>query len=405
MAVQTTGNLSNSVRTLFAADYLQGALNTRLYDQFFQPVSELGMEKAARLGSTLQVPFASVLPIVTAAIPQTVDIIPRVLRDAAATITTTSRGDALQWAERVDIDAYTDIAAERFRAVGSQAERSIDYVALTAALTGTLVQRAAARASLDAGTAGHRLSDAQFGIAAVRLQRMGCPQMRSGNSNYWMALMPGEAYLDLRTGGNVVTVGQYQQAEIILNFELGKVGPFKVISDPGAKVFAAAGAVNASSVATTLAAPLTPFTSNQALATTIEVAAATNMVAGQLLWIGTVETANVFDETAEPVTVASIASTTITIVGSGPNGGLLYDHAVGVTVKNADTVYPVCFGSPYSGAKGYDPETGQFGDVMDPEISGNLKQFWTLGWKWYGGYGLFRQNCILRGEFSSSTDA
>lgn len=407
MAVQTTTNLSNSIRTLYAADYLEGAKPMRLYDQFFQPVSELGMEKAARLGTTLQVPFASVLPITTAAIPQTVDIIPRVLRDAVASITTTSRGDALQWAERVDVDTYTNIAAERYRAVGSQAMRSIDWEAMRVALTGTLLYSAVARASLDAGTAAHRLNDTALTLAATRLQRMGCPQFQSGYAPYWTALMPPEAYNDLRAQGNIVNVGVYagNHDEIILNWELGRVGPFKIVMAPGAKVFGAAGAANASAVNTTLAAPLTPFTSNQALALTIEVAAATNMVAGQLLWIGVTETANTFDETMEPVTVASIASTTITIVGSGPNGGLLFDHAVGVNVRNADSVYPIVFGSPTSGAKAYDNETGEFGEVLDPDISGNLKQFWTLGWKAYFGYGLFRQNCILRGEFSSSTDA
>lgn len=407
MPVQQTTNLTNSIRTLYAADYLMGAGNARLYDQYFQPVSELGMERAARLGATLQVPFVSVIPITTTAIPQNVDIVPRVLRDAVASITTTSRGDALQWNERVDIDAYTNIAAARYAAVGNQAMRSLEWLALQQVLAGTLVQRVVARASLDAGTAAHRATDTTFGLAATRLMRMGCPQMHSGNNNYWMATLPGEAYLDLRTGGNIVNVGVYSgdKTEIILNFELGRVGPFKVISDPNAKVFGGAGSANASAVSTTLAAPLTPFTSNQALALTIEVAAATNMVAGQILWIGTTETANTFDETMEPVTVASIASTTITIVGSGPNGGLLYDHAVGVAVKNADSIYPILFGSPYSGAKAYDPQVGEFGKELDVDISGNLKQFWTLPWKWYGGYGLFRQNCVLRGEVSSSTDA
>lgn len=406
MPVQSTSNLSNSVRTLYAADYMMGAMNERLYDQLFQPVSELGMEKAARLGATLQVPFASVLPIATTAISQTVDIVPRVLRDAVASITTTSRGDALQWAERVDLDAYTNIHAARSAAVGSQAERSIDFVALTQAVTANMVQRTVARASLDAGTTTHRATDTDFSRAATRLQRMLCPQMRSGNAAYWVAIMAGEAYLDLRLGGNIVNVGVYSgnKTEIILNFELGTVGPFKIISSPAAKVFGAAGAANASAVNTTLAAALTPFTSNQALALTIEVAANTNIVAGQILWIGTTETANTLDETMEPVVVSAIATTTITIIGSGPNGGLLYDHAVGVAVKNADSVYPTIFGSPYSGAKAYDTETGEFGKILDPDISGNLKQFWTLGWKAYFGYGLFRQNCILRAEFSSSTD-
>lgn len=402
---QTTSNLSNSVRTLYGAQYLQGAMPERLYDQFAQPVGQLGVEQAARMGATVQVPFASIPPIATAAISQVADITPRTLRDAVASITSTSRGDALQWAELVDIQAYTDIGAERVRAAGGQAARSIDWLAMTAALSGSLVLRAAARASLDAGTSGHRLSDSIISTVETRLAAMGCPYFDFGGGNSWVALMPPEPYHDLRTGGNIVNVGVYQDKEIILNFELGKVGAFKIVRSPFAKVFGAAGADNASNVATTIAAAVTTG-HNNALATGIEVAANTNIVAGDELWIGTEETATTYDPLMERVTVAATPSgTTVSIVGAGPNGGLLYDHPVGHAVRNADSVFPVVYGSPYSMAKLYDAATGEFGKMLDPQVTGYLEQFWTLAWKYYGGYGRFRENCILRGEYAWSGDA
>lgn len=406
MATGTTTLYGDSVRDLYASQYLQGAEDEVLYAQYCQPVGQLGVESAARLGATLYVPFISKLPIATSAISQVADITPRTLRDAKASITTTSRGDAIQTAELVDLNVYTDHAAARVREVGSQASRSIDWYTMSVLMAGTLVQRAAARASLDAGTSGHRLSDASFIQAQTRLQRMGCPTMRSGNANYWTATVPSEAYADLVRSGNVINYGSYAQAsgEIVLNFELGKLGAFKILSSPNAKVFGAAGADNASVVATTIAAPLTAG-HNDALGLSMEVASASNLVVGMQVWLGTEETANTFDSTMEPVTVASIASTTIGIVGTGPNGGLLYDHPVGTSVRNADSVYPVLYGSPFSAAKAFDAQTGEFGTMLDPEWVGNLKQFQNIAWKWYGGVGLYRQNTILRGEYAASYDA
>jgi hypothetical protein len=158
-------------------------------------------------------------------------------------------------------------------------------------------------------------------------------------------------------------------------------------------------------VATTIAASVASTPSNQALSTTIEVASASNIDVGDWLVLGTEETGNTFDETMERVKYVSTSSTTITVVGSGPNGGLLNDHVVGTPVRNADSVYPVLFGSPYSMVKLYDTVTGEFGTPVGPEEGGTVKQFRTLGWKFYGGYGRARENCLVRGEYSTSLEA
>jgi len=93
------------------------------------------------------------------------------------------------------------------------------------------------------------------------------------------------------------------------------------------------------------------------------------------------------------------------VVGSGSNGGLLNDHAVGEAVRNADSVYPVLYGSPYSLVKLYDEPTGEFGTPVGPEEGGLVHQFRSLGWKFYGGYGIARENCLVRGEYASSLEA
>ncbi len=403
---QTTSNLSNSIRTLYAAKYLAAAASVRNYDQFSTPKDYLGVETSARLGSSITLPFLSVLPIATAVISQTLDITPRQFRDIAVTITPTSRGDGVDWAEAVEMQAYTNYGEERFAAIGDQQMRSVEWVAMTAALSGSLVVRGQARASLDAGTTTDRLTDTVISEIQTTLQSLRCPYMIAAEGiNNWVADLHPAAYHDLRVGGNVVSVGIYQDKEIILNFELGKIGPFKLVVSGDAKVFGAAGADNASNAATTIAASL-GGTANQALGSTIEVASASNISAGKWLTIGTEETGTTYDETMERVKWVSTSSTTITVVGAGPNGGLLYDHAVGVAVRNADSVYPAVFGSPYSMVKLYDNAMeSEFGTIVGPQTTGMLDQFGVLGWKWYGGYGRARENCILRGEFSSSLDA
>lgn len=389
---------------MYGNAYLQAAMRTRLYDQFATGQEKYNVEQDARMGSSITLPFLSVLPIATAVISQTADIAPRQFRDSTVVITPTSRADAISWSEAVDIQVFTDYGAGRFAAIGEQQMRSVEWLALSAGLQGSLVNRAAARASLDAGTSGHRLSDAVISEVDTMLRTLRCPYIMDGNTQMWMAVMHPAVFHDLRVGGNVVSVGLYQDKGIILNFELGKIGPFKLIVSGDAKVFGAAGADNASNAATTIAASL-GGTANQALGTTIEVASASNISDGDWLTIGTEETGNTFDENMERVKWVNTSSTTITVVGSGPNGGLLNDHAVGEAVRNADSVYPVLYGSPYSLVKLYDSVTGEFGEVVGPEEGGTVKQFRTLGWKFYGGYGRTRENCLVRGEYATSLEA
>ena len=403
---QTTSNLSNSIRTLYGSKYLEAAAAVRNYDQFSTGKDYYEVETAARLGSSITLPFLSVLPIATAVISQTVDITPRQFRDISVVITPTSRADAVDWAEAVDTQVFTDYGEARYRAIGDQMMRSVEWVAINTALQGSLVQRGAARASLDAGTAGHLLTDANIAEIQTWLQTLRCPYMIAAEGiNNWLALMHPAVYYNLRVGGNIVNVGIYQDKEIILNFELGKVGPFKLLVSGDAKVFAGAGIDNASAVATTIAASL-GGTANQALGTTIEVASASNISVGDWLNIGTEETGNTFDANLERVKWVSTSSTTITVVGAGPNGGLLYDHAVGEAVNNNDNVYPVLYGSPYSMVKLWDNQMeSEFGTIVGPKMQGAVDQFGVLGWKWYGGYGRARENCLVRCEYASGLEA
>ena len=85
--------LSNSIRTQYIEDYLEGAEQERLYDQIAAPIGK-SMETLQR-GSSVQVDFLSDMQPGTTAISEVADITPQALRDATASISPTSRGEAL----------------------------------------------------------------------------------------------------------------------------------------------------------------------------------------------------------------------------------------------------------------------------------------------------------------------
>jgi len=84
---------------------------------------------------------------------------------------------------------------------------------------------------------------------------------------------------------------------------------------------------------------------------------------------------------------------------------LRFDHSSGASVRNADNAYPAVFGGKASLVKVYADSIGEFGSAPILKESGVVNQFSTLGWKFYGGYGLVADNYIARGEYSSSLQA
>lgn len=402
MTVQTTSNLTNSLRVQQAAAYLEAVYGWRIYDQIAIPVPGLSMNDAIR-GSSVQWEFLSSMAPATAALSQVADITPQILYDATASVTPTSRGDALQWSEQLDIQVFTNYAAERMKKLGENAAESIDLLALDAATKGTWVERAAARASLDAGTAAHRASDSVFRKMHSRMLALNVPGFvdSSGMANTWAAIMAPEPFHDISESGRIDSIGLYQDMGIHLNYELAKVGAFRLVVHPRAKTFYSAGLDNATNVATTLNGAVNP------LATTVVTAAdvSANITAGQLWTIGTEESSSTNYPTNERVKVQSAATTTLTITGFGENGGLRFAHASGEAVRNADSVYTIVYAGPASLVKLYDPGVGEFGKVVGPKVEGLLDQFNSVGWKFYGGYGRITENRLVRGEYSASFDA
>ncbi len=407
MAIQTVSAasgaeaLSNAVRTRYLADYIDAAMMARLYDQLASPVGQ-DMGTLAR-GSSVTLNFIADMEPGTSAISETVDITPQTITDGTTTLTPVSRAEALQSSELLLLQSYTPYGAERFRAVGKNMMESVDVLARDVAVTGSLryADAKVARSLLDAGCTSHRADDGLFTQVSTMLSTLKCPMFNIDGQQGWMAIMHPAAYHDIREDGNVVSIAQYQQAGIILNHELGAIGPFRLVVSPWAKVFGAAGADNDDVINTSFVSALTALDKSLKGSTTTHFDSSMN----QWWNVGTEETASTYYSKNERIWTVSYTTSVVTFVGEGANGGLRFDHPTTDLARNADSVYPIVFGGPQSLAKVFQPSIGEFGMVVGPKVDGLVDQFVSLGWKFYGGYGRISENRIVRAEVTSSTDA
>jgi hypothetical protein len=278
----------------------------------------------------------------------------------------------------------------------------IDGLAKDAACQGSLVRRygAAARTSLDPTTAAYELGKAAFFEASTTLANMKVPQYVSPRGKRWIAIIHPYAFKDLLEDTAVLALGEYQKAGIILNNELGELGGFSIVVSPWAKMCYGAGAANGTPIQTTVGVAVSRG------ATSVDVASETSMTEGMRLLVGTQETSNTHYPMNEEVIIAATPTTSaVSIIGQGENGGFRYSHAVGEAVCNDDHVCLNVFGGPESLVKVYDPDVGEYGELIPPYRDGSVKQFVKAGWKWYGQYGRVSENRILRYETCTTITA
>ena len=283
----------------------------------------------------------------------------------------------------------------------------VDFKAMEAALGGSLMYRKpSTRATLDAGSTLDYATDSKFAGIAARLSHFNCPGWEGeGRPTTWAALTDHFVLNDIASGGNVVNVAKYQDGDMVLNNEVGRLHQFRIVASGYAKILFGAAASNTAAVATTLASACTR------LAKTIVVGTTANLAGGQWLNIySSEETGSTFYPANERVKVVGTYSltdngVTVPIVGEGENGGVRFAHAAGTTVDNADSAHIITFAGPQSLVKVYAPVIGEFGELVGPKLQGLAEQWTSFAWKWYGGYGRPSENWLYRGEFAVSEEA
>jgi hypothetical protein len=98
------------------------------------------------------------------------------------------------------------------------------------------------------------------------------------------------------------------------------------------------------------------------------------------------------------------ASTTWGFVGAGPLGGCIFAHSSGEAVTHAAQVHAAVFMTANALPMVYtnDDGLGPDGLIIPPENTGLLKQFNTMGWKGFWGFGRFSENRLYRVEHEPS---
>ena len=400
MAIQQTS--STTILTQYEKRYRDGADYMRLYDQFcgvLRPTLEPKGQTVTVLMGTDLVPRPT-----TAIASQTADFEPQTWGDVSTTVTTDYYHDGVKLHEKAQLINYSDVLAESSKKVGMLMQETVDALARRQATQGSVVFRGTntTRATLDMGTTGDRMRQALFTKVNAIAQHWNTNKFIDGSI---MCLMTPFQFADLVTesGSNILLSQGYTERgkDTLLNYELAKLYGVRISVAPHAKTFWGAGAANASrfgTSGTTLAA------ATAAGATTITVASATNIDAGDWGFVGTVQTGNESDATliTEPFYVTAVDGTTISVLGTGPLGGLRFAHASGVTVDNSDAVHCAVFGGPNSMVKVYSSELGEYGELVPPFETGNAKQWTTVAFKWWGGFGIINQGWLMRAETSST---
>lgn len=414
MATTITSTLTNSRRIQYLNDYLRGGIRRRFYDFLAAPIDELSAAAGAAnamadlcKGGTVRITFLSDMAIGTTPLSEVQDITPQVLADAYTDVTVDMFGDAIQTSQKALIQHFTDYDSRHPEKVGLNMMEVVDFKAMEQALSGSLLHRyPATRALLDAGSTLDYARDTTFAGVAARLSHFNCPGWEGEDRpTSWAALTDHFVLNDIASTGNVVNVAQYQDGDMVLNNEVGRLQQFRIMASGYAKILFGAGADNGSAVATTLSSAVAR------LAKTLIVGATANLAAGQWLNLySTEETANTFYPSNERVKVAGnyvVATnlTTVPIIGEGENGGVRFAHPAGTTVDNADSAHVIVFGGPKSLAKVYAPVIGEFGELVGPDQRGLANQWTHFAWKWYGGHGRPSENWLYRGEFSVSEEA
>jgi hypothetical protein len=219
------------------------------------------------------------------------------------------------------------------------------------------------------------------------------------------AIISHQTYADQIDDGTLILVGEYSAGAypFLLNYEIGThIAGVRVIKSDFAKVFHGAGA----SIVGGLEATVVDTTAMVAGATFLDLPGTmTSGVVGDYIAVGTIETTAVGDPiVTETVMILSTGNSAVPIVGGSPNGGFVFDHAAGVAVTAGTQVHAALFMTAEALAMVYtnDDGLGPDGLIIPPENTGLLKQFNSLGYKHFLGFGRMSENRLFRVEHEPS---
>lgn len=404
MATTTSTTLANEVKALYDADFLLQGQSVVYWDQF----ANLRMVMNGQRGLTYNFPIVESQQPNTTPLDELQDVAPQAMRANEIIVTLQEFGGAIEVTKFAVATSYADVYQQAAFVNGYNLAESFDFIARAVFGQGSRVifQNAkTARSGLDGQqTSASRINSAFVMRMAMFARTIKMPLYEDGA--VCTVLHPFVLY-DLTQDPTIQTMSQYSHPEMLFNGEVGYWGGVRFIVSANAKGFWGAGAVAATSLATTLAAAANIGDTN------IKLTSVTGLAVGMFLAIiDSAETGNTnWSDTNELfyITAVGTAGAGGTGVdgfsidpGPGDTAGLRYAHASGKVVNNNNSAYPIVMLGPNSVTKAASDFTGPYGQTVVSGPFDRLGRFLTFGWYAIVGYARTRNAWLFRGEVGSS---
>ena len=345
--------------------------------------------------SSLRLPFFSPLAPANTARSEYVDISPVTLADQSFDVSPSFYANAVQLGILTRAQSQVPIEQAAAELVADNAAQTIDFIARSAAIAGSAVAYGTGTARSGLSSAAPLTPALLYTAAAFLAPAPKIPSVGAGVGAGLVAIMRDVVIMDLAEDTGVILIGQYRDSgpEVVLNGEIGMhMSGVKLIQSNNAKVFHGGGSSRApttGTVAADIAAGSTSLTLNSSISSG----------SNAYYTIGNRETsANGENSEIETFYVADGTTTTMNVVGAGPNGGLTYAYSSGAAVDSYNQAHAVIVCGANSLAKVYDGAEGEFGQIIPPDDTGTVKQFRTLGWRHIIGFGRPAENRLFRLE-------
>lgn len=405
MAIATTTTMSASVVTAYEKDYLYFADLQTSWAKLLYPHmrKEIVGGKDLR-GKTIQVPIYSDIAEVTASLSETSDVTPVGMDDSYVQVVMAEEGNVVQTTRFLEnIAAYTDIGKVAARMVAKNMAVRRDKILRNAIVFNAtdVIYGGSATSRATCDTTSDKITYAKIVEAVERARSKGVPALP--DDTYFTVIHPA-LIADLVTLDEWKYPAYYQNASIITDgsfkgIENGKLpGEFarlydlRFVRSPYGKLFLGAG---------TPAQTATTITADAAAgATTIVVADATGLAAGNYITLGTVESGTTVRHTTEQLMITAVDSLTLTFKAGGSegvvgDGGLKFAHASGSAVVEAPNVAAIPILGPESAVIAFAQDVGWEGEVALEWSPTQLpKRFINHSWYWVGGAKIVDQNVV-----------
>jgi len=386
----TTGitQLDDSVHTKYQSDYLVAAAQKDVWGQFVDwedPIQE------GNGGSTFTYLGYEEMndDDVNAKLPEAEDIEPTPLTDSSVTVTPYEYGRRVRLTRLVRFQSQTKVREIAAGIVGRNQANTVQKAIRRGVLGGSYVlypTGCTARTDLD--TTSDLLGWSFLTQLAALAHSMGIEPWDS-EGNFALVIHPA-MMKDILGITEVKDTGKYQESKIMFRGECANFAGFRFIKSLYGKLYLGGG---------TAAQAATALTSATAAgATSVTVDTATGIAAGDILTIGTLESATV----EQCVIVSGSNPYVVRGVGNGRgNTGLRWAHDAGEAVNEAANVAGLVVVGKNSIKGVYGADTGRFGKSVVKVGTDSLERFVSQGWLWYGGIGIV-SNYVLRGEVACS---